>query len=146
MFIVCTISHTQVLSVKDLTIDHKKDPVGIEVLQPRFSWKIEGPVRNIMQTAYSIRVATDEKFSSAKIIWQSGKVQSDQSILVPYNGPELKSGQRYYWQVKITDNKKNESKWSEPAFWEMEYMVLNFPILFQTGQKILHCLQTENRL
>ena len=119
MFIVCTISHTQVLSVKDLTIDHKKDPVGIEVLQPRFSWKIEGPVRNIMQTAYSIRVATDEKFSSAKIIWQSGKVQSDQSILVPYNGPELKSGQRYYWQVKITDNKKNESKWSEPAFWEM---------------------------
>jgi len=111
--------YSQVLTVKDLTIEHKKNPIGIDVLQPRFSWKVEGSVRNLMQTTYMIRVATDEKFSSGKIVWQSGKVQSDQSILIPYSGPALMSGQRYFWQVKISDNKKNESKWSETAIWEM---------------------------
>ena len=72
-----------------------------------------------MQTAYSIRVATDEKFSSSEIVWQSGKIESDESILQDYKGPDLKSGQRYFWQVKIWDNKGKESKWSETAFWEM---------------------------
>jgi alpha-L-rhamnosidase len=111
--------YSQDLTIKDLTIEHKKNPIGIDVLQPRFSWKVEGSGRNLMQTTYTIRVATDEKFSSGKIVWQSGKVQSDQSILIPYSGPTLMSGQRYFWQVKISDNKKNESKWSETAFWEM---------------------------
>ena len=69
-----------------------------------------------MQTAYSIRVATDEKFSSSKIVWQSGKVESDESILQTYKGPDLKSGQRYFWQVKIWDNKGKESKWSAVCF------------------------------
>ena len=110
---------TQGLTVKDLTCEHKKNPIGIDAMQPRFSWKIDGSVRNLLQTAYSIRVAIDEKFSSGKIMWQSGKVQSDESVLVAYQGPELKSGQKYFWQVKIWDNYKKESKWSETAFWEM---------------------------
>jgi alpha-L-rhamnosidase len=108
---------SQVISVKDLTVEHKKNPVGIDILQPRFSWKIVGATRNIQQTAYSIKVATDEKFS--KVVWLSGKVQSDQSVLISYNGPALKPEQKYFWQVKIWDNYKNESKWSEVASWEM---------------------------
>ena len=110
---------TQEFSVMDLTIEHKKNPVGVDALQPRFSWKISGTMPNLIQTAYSIRVATDEKFSSAKIVWQSGKVVTGESVLISYNGSNLKSGQRYFWQVKSWDNYKNESKWSETAFWEM---------------------------
>ena len=72
-----------------------------------------------MQSAYSIRVATSQKFSSSDIIWQSGKIESDESVLQDYKGPALKSGQRYFWQVKIWDNKGRVSKWSETAFWEM---------------------------
>ena len=111
--------YAQDLSVKDLTCEHKKDPIGIDVTQPRFSWKIIGAGNNIMQSAYSIRVATDGKFSSGKIVWQSGKTESEQSILQVYKGPDLKSGQRYFWQVKTWDNKGRESKWSKVAFWEM---------------------------
>jgi alpha-L-rhamnosidase len=108
----------QELSIKDLTCEHKKNPIGIDISQPRFSWKIVGTGNSILQTAYSIRVATDEKFSSSKIIWQSGKTLSGESILQSYKGPDLKSGQRYFWQVKIWDNKGRESKWSEVAFVE----------------------------
>lgn len=111
--------YAQDLSVKDLTLEHKKDPVGIDVTQPRFSWKIVGSGNSIMQSAYSIRVATDPGFSSRSMVWQSGKIESDESVLLAYKGTTLKSGQRYFWQVTIWDNKGKKSKWSETAFWEM---------------------------
>jgi alpha-L-rhamnosidase len=116
---------SQDLSVGYLTCEHKKNPIGIDISQPRFSWKLEGTGRNILQSAYSVRVATDEKFSNVKTIWQSGKIQSGESVLISYAGPELKSGQRYFWQVKIWDNKSRESKWSETAFFEMGLLYLN---------------------
>jgi len=112
-------NYSQDLSVKDLTIEHKKNPIGIDVSQPRFSWKIIGTGNNIMQTAYSIRVATDGKFSSGNTIWLSGKIETAEAVLQDYRGPDLKTGQRYFWQVKIWDNKRRESKWSETSFWEM---------------------------
>jgi len=111
------VAAAQDLSVKDLTVDHKINPVGIGNKQPLFSWKITGTGNNIQQTGYSLKVATDNKFSN--IVWQSGRVASRESVLQPYTGPDLKSSQRYFWQVKIWDNRGKESKWSETAYWEM---------------------------
>ena len=117
-FIFGTI-YSQDITVKNLTVELKSNPIGIDVTQPRFSWKIYGTGNNIMQTLYSVRVATDPNFSAGKMVWQSGKTESGESILVPYNGPALKSGTRYFWQVMIRDNKGRESKWSETALFEM---------------------------
>jgi alpha-L-rhamnosidase len=108
---------SQDIAVKNLTCDHKINPVGIDNAKPRFSWKIYGTGNNIMQTAYSIKVSSDPKFS--KIVWQADNVKSDESVLRLYAGPELKSRHRYYWQVRIKDNKGRDSKWSETAFFEM---------------------------
>ena len=109
------VAFAQDLSLKNLTVDHKINPVGVDNKQPRFSWKIKSIGNNILQTAYLLRVASDEKFSS--IVWQSSKVETNESILQAYKGPELRSGQRYFWEVKIWDNKDVESKWSQPAYW-----------------------------
>ncbi|MGE5421560.1 MAG: family 78 glycoside hydrolase catalytic domain, partial [Chloroflexota bacterium] len=108
----------QDLTVYDLTTEHLKDPAGIETAQPRFSWKIRGTGNNIMQTAWSVRVATDNKFSSKSLVWDSGWQQSDASVLRTYAGSGLKSGTRYFWQVRVRDNKSRTSKWSAPSFWE----------------------------
>jgi alpha-L-rhamnosidase len=108
----------QDLSVRNLTCDHRVNPLGIDKLKPVFSWKIYGSGNSLMQTAYSIRVSTDMKFSSGKIIWQTGRVESDESILHVYKGADLKSGERYYWQVRIWDNSGRVSKWSETAWFE----------------------------
>jgi alpha-L-rhamnosidase len=108
----------QDLSVNYLTCEHKKNPIGIVNKQPRFSWKISATGTSVLQTAYSIRVSTNDKFSSSKTVWQSGRIESGESVLQTYKGSDLKSGQKYFWQVKIWDNKGRESKWSEVASWE----------------------------
>ncbi len=119
LFLLFFAAESQDLAVRDLTCDHKANPLGIDNMKPRLSWKIYGVGNNILQTAYSIRVSTDIKFSSGKIVWESGKVESGESILVHYGGAELKSGLKYYWQVKVWDNTGKTSKWSETASWEM---------------------------
>lgn len=110
--------HSQELTVYDLTCEHRTNPLGIDALQPRLSWKIKSTGNNVMQTAYSIRVSTDQRFSVSGIVWSTGRVASGESVLVPYQGKDLKPGQRYYWQVMVWDNRGKSSKWSGTAFWE----------------------------
>lgn len=107
--------------VDHLVTEYKTNPIGIDIQNPRLSWQLNSDERNVTQTAYEIRVAESrENVSQGKnLIWSTGKVDSDQSVNVVYSGPELKSMQRMYWQVRIWDNKKRISSWSEPAFWEM---------------------------
>ena len=107
----------QNLFVTDLSCEHKINPSGIDVAQPRLSWKLKGNSRNLMQSAYSIRVSTDKNFKN--ILWQTGKVNSSESILQLYTGTALQSAKKYYWQVKIWDAANNTSAWSNTAFWQM---------------------------
>jgi len=112
----------QKLLVTDLSCEHKMNPIGIGSGQPRLSWKLSGTGRNIMQSAYSIRVATDPRFGSKQTTWQTGKVKSEESVLQSYAGNALQSAKRYYWQVKVWDNNGNESAWSNPAYWETGFL------------------------
>jgi alpha-L-rhamnosidase len=125
LFLLMGNSFSQDLSVRFLTCEHKRNPIGIDNSKPRFSWKAEATGRNILQSAYSLRISYDEKFTPGKMIWQTGKIQSGESVLVDYSGPSLKSGQRYFWQVKIWDNKGRESKWSETAYFETGLLSVN---------------------
>lgn len=107
------------LQVAQLTCEHLTNPMGLGTLQPRLSWKLQSNGRNVRQTAYEIEVATEPTFATANFVWRSGKVASDQSALVLYNGPKLLSAKRYHWRVRVWDNQGQASLWSTPAFWEM---------------------------
>lgn len=104
-----------------LVCEYHTNPVGIDVLQPRLSWQLVSDAQNVKQTAYEIRVAgtASDLSKNGKQIWNSGKVESNQSVNVVYGGPAPESMQRVYWQVRVWDNDGKASKWSEPAFWEM---------------------------
>lgn len=107
--------HAQNISVYDLSCEHKLNPVGIDARQPRLSWKLNSSLKNTMQSAYQIRVG---KTPNSGNVWETGKVTSGQSVLVPYAGAALQPQTRYYWQVKVWDNHNNASAWSSPAFFE----------------------------
>ncbi|WP_321345877.1 glycoside hydrolase family 78 protein [uncultured Draconibacterium sp.] len=107
--------------VDNLVCEYHTNPVGIDVLQPRLSWQLISDAQDVKQTAYEIRVAAtaSDLSKKAKQIWNSGKVESDQSVNVEYSGPTPESMQRVYWQVRVWDNAGKASKWSEAAYWEM---------------------------
>ncbi len=107
--------------VEKLVCEYQANPIGIDIEQPRLSWQITSDQQNLAQTAYEIRVAAtaSDLNKKSKLTWESGKVNSNQSVNVLYKGPALKSMQRAYWQVRVWDNGNKVSKWSEPAFWEM---------------------------
>ena len=107
--------------ITNLRTEYKTNPVGIDIQQPRLSWEITSGRRDVKQISYQIRVAatTMELKSGNNLLWNTGNVNSDQSIHVPYEGPELNSGQRVYWQVRIRDDKNILSEWSEIVYWEM---------------------------
>ncbi|PFO07771.1 alfa-L-rhamnosidase, partial [Bacillus sp. AFS076308] len=90
--------------LKDLRIEYRKNPIGLDVKKPRFSWKIASEEQNVLQTAYQIIVEKE-----GKIVWESGKRKSSSSVLVEYEGIELDACSLYRVQVTAWDNKGNQA-------------------------------------
>lgn len=91
-----------------------ENPGGIDVRQPRLSWKLASNQRGVSQTAYQVVVTTP-----AGELWDSGKVESNQSIEVEYAGKPLSSRQICQWKIRAWDQAGQPSAWSKPATWTM---------------------------
>lgn len=93
----------------------------MDEVRPRLSWVLESDERGQLQTAYRILVASSEAELDADqgTLWDSGRVDSEESTGVVYEGESLGSGERCYWKVRVWDREGNASEWSERAFWEM---------------------------
>jgi alpha-L-rhamnosidase len=86
-----------------LRVEHLDHPLGIRS-SPRLSWRVP-----TWQKAYRIR--TDNG-------WDTGPVEDERCLLIPYEGPVLRSAERVTWQVK-TWTDRGESDWSAPGWFEM---------------------------
>ncbi|PKO14111.1 MAG: alpha-L-rhamnosidase [Chloroflexi bacterium HGW-Chloroflexi-10] len=107
-------------TISHLTCEYQTNPLGIDVLQPRLSWQMGSDHRGANQAAYQILTASSETglHDNTGFLWDSGKIESNQSIHVPYRGPVLLSGQRVFWKVRVWDEAGNEIE-SSSAWWEM---------------------------
>lgn len=116
LFLFCVTGFSQ-LSVNKLRTENLPAPLTVESKLPRLSWQLESRDRGILQTAYEIKVS--DRPDGGGSAWNSGKLLSDQSLQVVYGGAELQSGKKYYWKVRVWDNKGRVSPWSETAWWQM---------------------------
>jgi alpha-L-rhamnosidase len=115
------------LTPQNLSCEYFTNPLGLDVRQPRLSWKADAAERGARQAAYHIRVAespaalesTPANEAAGDVLWDTGKVLSGASVHVPYAGSLLQSRQRCYWRVRLWDEHDAVSDWSETAFWEM---------------------------
>lgn len=93
--------------VGNLQCEMLTNPEGIDVLKPRLSWQIKSDVNDVKQTAYQIVVAsTLENLNVNKAdLWDSGKVTSNESVNIIYNGKKLGDRQNVFWKVTVFTNK-----------------------------------------
>jgi len=109
------------IEIVNLRCEYLENPLGIDVVKPRLSWIMESNERSQKQTAYRLIVSsTREKLAqNTGDFWDTGKVQSDQSIQLVYKGKALTSRMQCFWKVMVWDKGGNPSAWSGPAEWSM---------------------------
>ena len=112
------------ISFEKLVLNLKENPTDVENKQPHFSWVINSEDFNKSQSAYHILVASSKgKLNDNDAdIWNSDKVASTKSTFVKYQGKALEAMQRYFWKVKIWDDKGLSSKWSDVQEFTMGLM------------------------
>ena len=99
-------------------------PLGIDTAQPRLSWQLDDPRTGARQTAYQIQVASssEQLLAGHADVWDSGRVASDRSVAVPYNGPALQPEQRYFWRVQAWDQNGVAYPMTAVSWWETGLM------------------------
>jgi alpha-L-rhamnosidase len=107
-----------------LRCEYLTGPLGIDAKQPRLFWQSRDTRRGASQSAYHVLVAAslDALGNDRGDLWDSGKIDSDQSAHVVYKGASLQSGQQCFWKVRTWDQQSQACAWSQPASWEMALM------------------------
>jgi len=121
LFISLNIFQTNAQTIEKLKCEYQETPMGLEVLNPRLSWQMKATNRGAKQTAYQIIVADNEADLKKDIgnVWNSGIVKSEQSIKIDYAGKPIETRKRYFWKVKVWNEKNKPTQYSESTWWEM---------------------------
>ena len=112
-----------------LRTEYLENPLGIDIVQPRFYWNCEGGSK---QTAYQIIAKVN-----GEIVWNSGKVQSSSMTHILYEGRALKAKERVYWSVKLWDENGEGGEISHSFFelgllevsdWKAKWITGNYKV------------------
>lgn len=112
------------LSAYDLRCEYLVNPIGINDLNPRLSWKFksgQSTERDVRQTSYQVIVASSSEMllKNDGDLWDSGRIESGENINITYNGKPLRSLTDCRWKLRVWDNKGRASAWSESCSWKM---------------------------
>ncbi|MDO4585968.1 MAG: family 78 glycoside hydrolase catalytic domain [Planctomycetia bacterium] len=80
------------------TVELLDSPQGIDVLQPTFCWKLISDQQGEQQSAYQIIV---KSANDGSVVWDSGKVVSDQQTFIQYSGDALKPGTKFEFSISV---------------------------------------------
>ena len=106
-------NHVTVLTATKLRCEYQDDPLGIDQTEPRLDWQLVSTnpeLRSQKQTAYRILVASSEE-NLAKDrgdLWDTGKIDSDETTQIVYAGKSLSSRQRAFWKVRLWNGESKD--------------------------------------
>src|SRR5512137_2185863 len=113
--LLCSVMRVQAaVVIRNLQVEYRTTPLGIDVQQPRFSWQMEatGSERGVAQSAYQIEVR-DPKGTH---VWDSRRIDGPESLGIKYGGSALAAATRYAWTVTAwteTGVKLTANSWFE---------------------------------
>lgn len=109
------------MEIRNLRCEYLANPLSVESKSPLLSWELQSLERGKKQTAYRILAASDLSLLNEKEadFWDSGIVETDQSVQVKYEGKKLSSRQKIYWKVMVWDENNQSGSWSDVATWSM---------------------------
>ena len=109
------------LTVTDLSCEGLENPLGIDNTEPHLSWKVQSRAECIK--AYRIQVASSAELlaKGEADVWDSGKVESDCTVMIPWAGPELQQAQECFWRVKVWAGMRS-SAWSGQGRFSIGYL------------------------
>ncbi|MBD3375188.1 Bacterial alpha-L-rhamnosidase [candidate division KSB1 bacterium] len=109
------------LWISHLRCDLRENPLGIDKPNPELSWILNSEMQGQRQSAYRIIVSSSETLARKcqGDLWDSGKIKSDETVYIPYQGKKLESGMVCHWRVRVWDKDDQPVSWSRPAFWTM---------------------------
>lgn len=116
----CASSQTEIVH---LQTNHQDAPLGIDDSDVVFGWQMASEEQDKSQSAYRIVVADSESaLKKEEYLWDSGKVVSGLAVAIPYEGPQLQTETRYYWNVEVWDEKDQKYRSEETATFETGFM------------------------
>ena len=90
--------------IYDLRVNDLIAPMGVDYRNLSFSWKMCSQETGAKQTAYCI-IVSDE---SGKKLWNTGWVDSDESVGIAYSGAALENTEKY--EVSVDEEAINAAK------------------------------------
>lgn len=108
-------------TISGLRVDGLIDPLGLDNRKPRLSWRLERAADGAKQAAYRVSVASTPSLLAAgrPDLWDSGRIDSDRTFDVAYEGQPLQSRQECHWRVESWVDGASRATVSETAKWEM---------------------------
>lgn len=85
----------------------------INTPHPTLGWIVNDTEPDSMQAAWHIQAATAREQLGAGGLWDSGRVNSGESINVRYAGVPLPANRTVFWRVRVWNQRGEESPWSE---------------------------------
>ena len=133
----CRADNQASLVPEDLLCENLPDPLGLGTTAPRLSWKNASEINGAAQTAYRIMAASSPGMldEASADLWDTGRVESEESIMIRWDGSALSSRSLVYWRVRTWDENGTPSEWSRTARfsvgllakedWQAEYIGLS---------------------
>jgi len=113
-----------ILSPTHLRIEYHTNPLGLDIMSPRFSWLLNSAspeTRNQSQAGYQILVASSpEKLTEESAdLWNTRKASSSETSQIVYQGKPLTSHQQCFWTVRTWNGSDEPSDFAPAQSWTM---------------------------